>query len=128
MTSQEVKELTKIMKDSAKKMENILAALNKNVLSCAESLINLSDTLKRTTDNYWNPVFGPDGEIPGDEYDWVLVKIRDIGTNNKPYNVPHIAEYRKDGLWWAQEWDKPYGVDNELPFEVVYWRSIPEDQ
>lgn len=127
MTGQEAKDLTKMIKESQKNMENVLVALNKNVLDCAKSLRGLADAVKDETGDYWHPVFGPDGEVPGEDYDWVLVKIRDIGTNNKPYNVPHIAEFRKDGLWWALEWNEPYGVNEKVPFEVVFWRPIPGD-
>lgn len=100
--------------------------LDKNFADSARSLRYLSIGLKEKADDYWHPVSGPNGSVPGKGYDWVLVKIKDMGINNKPYNCPHIAEFRNE-KWYAQEWDKPYESD-EVPFEVVYWRPIPGDE
>lgn len=106
-------------------------ALNINLSDHAESLRKLNKFLtemnrKYQADDYWHPVFGEDGGFPGPEFDWVLVRIRDAGTNNKPYSVPHIAEVR-NGEWWAQEWDDRYGSE-KVPFEVVFWKPIPGDE
>lgn len=115
--------------DGINKLQKTLAegfsALNKNLTDCAKSLRILSKN-SEVSNNYWRNAVGPYAELPGEEYDWVLVKIRDL--NNiyaSPYKTPHIAEYRSDGFWWSQERDLQYGTE-ELPFEVIGWKPISE--
>lgn len=133
----------KAIENLRKTMNSNFVALNTNLTDCAKSLRALANaveqkgeetkklygdnTLYTSSEDYWHPVLGPNGSLPGDEYDWVLVRIRDIGVCTKPYNIPHIAEFRRNsGKWWAEEWDNYYG-SNEVPFEVVFWRPIPDE-
>lgn len=111
-----------------------IEALNVNLTDIAKSLRVLSDReeKKERECDRWRMAIGPEAELPGEDYDWVLVKIRDDwlklpGSDAKIYSVPHIAEYRRDGKWWPHEWEEPYGSD-EIPFEVVQWRPIPGDE
>lgn len=129
-SKKEYKTFKKIVSDDIRNLKTVLESFNKITLDYTETLKNLAYYIERELgeeNDYWHPVFGPDGEVPGDEHSWVLVKIKDIGPAGGIYNVPRIAEYRKDGLWWALDLNKPYGVDEELPFEVAYWRPIPGD-
>lgn len=128
MTSEERK-----MKELYKWIE----ALNINLIDIAKSLRILSgrDVSKgeKGKKTRWRPAIKIDGldpELPNpEEYDWVLVKIRDDSkflpsSEHDVYNVPHIAEYR-NGKWFSNEWDTPYETVN-VPFEVVWWRPIDE--
>lgn len=131
MTSEEVKAITKAGEMVQKGLIEGLKALNMNIVDCAKSLRKLAETTEKNFDDYWHPFFGPDAECPGTEYDWVLVKIRDDpkfskGSNGEVYNLPHIAELRSDRNWWPLEWEDHYGTE-KVPFEVVYWRPLPED-
>lgn len=109
-----------------------IEALNVDLIDIAKSLQVLADRSgKNNGSDRWRMAIGPVAELPGEDYDWVLVKIRDCqlrlpGSAARIYNVPHIAEYR-NGTWWAQELDQPYESD-EVPFEVVQWRPIPGDE
>lgn len=124
MTSEEAKATIKAGEMVLKGINDGFRALNTNLVDTANSLRKLAGV--QATDDYWHPLFGSQAEAPGPEYDWVLVRIRDIGSSEKPYGVPHIAELRRDGKWWPLEWDEPYGSD-QVPFEVVFWRPIPGD-
>lgn len=127
MTSEEAKAITKAGEMVLKGINDGFRALNVNLVDAANSLRKIAEAGIQATDDYWHLIFGPESvDLPGPEYDWVLVKIRDIGSSEKPYGVPHIAELRKDGKWWPLEWDEPYGSD-QVPFEVVFWRPIPGD-
>lgn len=132
MTDQERKELAKLIIEGGKVLEEILNKMNKDIQTCAGSLKNLSNAnqYQYSVGDYWRPVFGPGEEVPGDEYDWVLVEIRWIGSfqpggNNILY-PPRIARYNKEeGLWYPIDYGLPYGHESN-PFEVLYWRPLPE--
>lgn len=116
--------------DGVNKLQKTIAegfsALNKNLTDCAKSLRILARISEVNNDNYWRNAVGSNEELPGEEYDWVLVKIRDLNSiYTSTYKTPHIAEYRSDGFWWSQERDLRYGTE-ELPFEVVEWKPISE--
>lgn len=86
------------------------------------------DSSNMNKEDCWHPVVNEEGlaNLPGEEYDWVLVKIKEMITG-KPCSVPHIAEFRMgDGRWWSLETDSPYR-SSFLPFEVTHWRPIPGD-
>lgn len=119
-------QLLKVHEVLIKTINNGFLTLNANITDCAKSLQILANSCRKNEEDYWHPVLGENGCVPGPEYDWVLVKIRDISDKNaKIYNIPHIAEYH-NGKWKPQEWFGCYGTP-EIPFEVVYWRPIPED-
>lgn len=140
----EFKTLVKSIKDIQKNFNTGIRDLN----DCAVSLRKLSEAAdesvkiekfknglqKAKDDDYWHSIFKGEGSergLPGEKYDWVLVKIRDHpdlckGSICQIYNLPHIAEFRSDGNWWPLEWEDHYGTE-KVPFEVIYWRPIPGD-
>lgn len=116
---------TKSLDRLSKELAEGFKAANANLTDLCKSVRKLSESVAVKDDNYWHPTFGQNGEVPGEEYDWVLVKIREKGSVKEDFGVPHIAEFR-NGRWWAQEIDEPY--ESELwPFEVRFWRPIPGD-
>lgn len=77
--------------------------------------------MKRT----WKAYTGPEN-APGEEYDWVLVKIRDSleylpNSTQEIYNLPMIAEYR-NGAWYNR--NDEILPSRAIPFEVVFWSPI----
>lgn len=119
------------------KLYNGIEALNVNLIDIAKSLRILSgrDTSNGEKDKKtrWRPAIKIDGfdpELPNpEEYDWVLVKIRDSSkflpnSKHDVHTVPYIAEYR-NGKWFSNVCPTHYETIN-LPFEVVWWRPIDE--
>lgn len=73
----------------------------------------------------WKAYTGPEN-APGEEYDWVLVKIRDSleylpNSTQEIYNLPMIAEYR-NGAWYNRNDEILPSKAN--PFEVAFWSPI----
>lgn len=125
-TERIVKAITNFGDKINKTMVEGFRAANANLTDCASSLRILDKQDKAKLEG-WKDAIGENAELPGKEYDWVLVKIRDLGPAHAIYGIPHIAKYRPDGVWWAQEWDAAY-KSPEVPFEVVSWRPIPDDE
>lgn len=100
----------------------------------AIALENIAGLLKKKEEDRWVWMTDRDTEekFPDPEkYDWVLVKIRMLEDDLKtPYgeviSLPRIAEYR-NGNWHNLETYEKYGTET-LPFEVVAWRPLPDDE
>lgn len=126
MISEEAKAVVKAADTVTKGLREVLTALNKNTLDCAQSLRKMAESMDHL-DDFWHPVFGPNGEIPNENYDWVLVKIRSK-EGDKIYPVPLIAHLDRKDHHWSFQFEELSGNNNQFQFfEVRYWRPIPGD-
>ncbi len=120
-------ELVREIRDMNRTIEKGFREMNKTLDNGFKAMNKMlkSNIWTKNNEDYWHPVTGADGGLPGLEYTWVLVKIMENRSGDVNL-TPHIAraEVTNDEkvVWHMLERSMTY---EDIDYTVMFWRPLP---